>query len=387
MSVYIHQIDTAVPETSYKQEFIRDLMKTNVSEKRGIQSIIHRIYSHSGIEKRHSVVHDFNLNGYPPLFFDEDGKSLPSASTKTRNEVYIREAKPMFCNLAEKTIREAPGFDKQDITHVITVSCTGFFAPGPDYHIVKELGLNASTQRYHIGFMGCYAAFPALKMARAFCEADPNAVVLIVCLELCTLHLQLREDLDFIISASVFADGAASALVSSRKPRENSNSLMIKHLGSDITPTGEQDMAWTIGDTGFDMILSTYVPDIIKANIKPIIDRQLNDAGLNGNDIGHWAVHPGGRAILDKIQQGMDLKDDQITSSRKILKDYGNMSSATILFVLKDVLDNLENSDQNRNLLAMAFGPGLTIETGLFEVPQAKGTPLSKFDVTSHTAR
>lgn len=387
MAVYIHHLNTGVPENSYEQEFIRDLMKANVSEKRSIQSIIHRIYSQSGIDKRHSVIHDFSKNGKPPLFFDEGGKVLPAPSTKNRNDVYIPEAKSLFCSLAEKTISQAPGFGKQDITHVITVSCTGFFAPGPDYHIVKELGLNGSTQRYHIGFMGCYAAFPALKMAKAFCEADPNAVVLIVCLELCTLHLQLREDLDFIISASVFADGAASAIVSARQPAKTSNSLIINHLGTDITPTGEDDMAWTIGDAGFDMTLSTYVPEIIQANIKPLIDRQLNASGLNNNDIDHWAIHPGGRAILDKIQQAMNLNDEQITSSRKILREFGNMSSATVLFVLNDVLNNLDKSHPNRNVLAMAFGPGLTIETGLFEVYEPLITKYSEHDLTSHTAR
>ncbi|MEX0779575.1 MAG: type III polyketide synthase [Balneolales bacterium] len=380
MSVFIHHIDTAVPEISYKQEFIRDLMKANVSDKRAVKSLIHRIYNHSSIKKRHSVIYDFNLNGYPPVFFDEDGKALPAASTKTRNEVYMREAKSLYCNLAEKTIFKALGFGKKDITHVITVSCTGFFAPGPDYYIVKELGLKESTQRFHIGFMGCYAAFPALKMAKAFCEADPDAVVLVVSLELCTLHLQMKENLDFIISGSVFADGAASALVSARKPDKETRSLAISHLGTDITPTGEEDMAWTIGDTGFDMILSTYVPDIIKTNVKAIIEKQLGAANINGNDIAHWAIHPGGRAILDKIQHSIDLQDSQIASSRKVLSEYGNMSSATILFVLKDALANLNSTNNSQNLIAMAFGPGLTIETGIFEalVPQTSASSTFK---------
>ncbi|MEX0686853.1 MAG: type III polyketide synthase [Balneolales bacterium] len=367
MSVYIHHIDTEVPETSYKQEFIRDLMKANVSTKRGVQSIIHRVYNNSGIDQRHSVITDFNLNSYPPLFFESNGKALPAARTKARNDTYIRKAKPLFSHVAEKTIKNCQGIEKEDITHLITVSCTGFFAPGPDFHIVKELGLDPSTQRYHIGFMGCYAAFPAIKMAAAFCEADPDAVVLIVCLELCTLHLQLREELDFIISASVFADGAASLLISARQPHENSQSLIIKQLGSDITPNGEDDMAWTIGDFGFDMTLSTYVPDIIKSNIGQIISNQLNSANLDKGNIDYWAIHPGGRAILDKIQQSMELSDVQVASSRKTLKEYGNMSSATILFVLKDVIENSVNK-KDKNVMAIAFGPGLTIETGLFEL-------------------
>ncbi|MEX2640120.1 MAG: 3-oxoacyl-[acyl-carrier-protein] synthase III C-terminal domain-containing protein [Balneolales bacterium] len=365
MPAYIHQINTAVPPTSYQQDFTRDLMKANISDDRRIQSLIHRIYSRSGIAKRHSVIRDFNLNGHPALFFDEAGNALPRAGTKARNEAYIREARPLYCKLAEDTIANAPDFDKEDITHVITVSCTGFFAPGPDFHIVKELGLHPSTQRYHLGFMGCYAAFPALKMARAFCAADPSSVVLVVCLELCTLHLQLREEADFIISGSVFSDGAGSALVSAIAPGPESRALMIKQLGSDLTPDGEHDMAWTIGDTGFDMTLSSYIPGIIKANIPPVIGRQLARAGLTGEDIGLWAVHPGGRAILDKIQQSMQLSDDQIASSRHILREYGNMSSATILFVLKNML---ENNPPCQTILAMAFGPGLTIETGIFEV-------------------
>jgi predicted naringenin-chalcone synthase len=244
---------------------------------------------------------------------------------------------------------------------VITVSCTGFFAPGPDYYVVKDLGLPASTQRYHIGFMGCFAAFPALKMAQAFCEADPNAVVLVISLELCSLHLQRSDDIDTIVAASVFSDGGAAVIVSGKEP--HGPALRADSFATTITPTGEADMAWTVGDSGFDIVLSTYVPDILESNIQSVVQPLLEHSHLSQSDITHWAVHPGGRAILDKVRSGLDLDETQLSIPRAVLRDYGNMSSATILFVLREIL---EQANPDEKIYAMAFGPGLTVESGLF---------------------
>jgi predicted naringenin-chalcone synthase len=220
-----------------------------------------------------------------------------------------------------------------------------------------------STQRFHLGFMGCFAAFPAMKMAKSFCESEPGATVLIVCLELCSIHLQASEATDNLISASVFADGAAGTLVHSKKP-ENSPAFELSQFATSIAGDSEGDMAWTIGDTGFDMVLSTYVPDIIESNLAAAIQPLFVDYDLNPKQIRHWAVHPGGRAILDKVQKNLELGEKMLTSSRKILNEFGNMSSATILFVLSDILQKSQKDDAEP-VLAMAFGPGLTIESGL----------------------
>jgi len=363
MASFLHNITTTVPEHVYEQDFLRDKMKEYMTDDRMTRSIIHRIYAQSGIARRHTVVNDFNANGDPRLYFEKDG-TLNAPSTGTRNGIYADHAKKLFVQTAKDLIEDHPTFAAEDITHVITVSCTGFFAPGPDYEIVKELSMAPSTQRFHLGFMGCYAAFPALKMARAFCEADPDAVVMIVCLELCSLHFQKSDNADNLISASVFADGGAGAIVSARPPGKGRNTYLLEKFVTSIAKDSEKDMAWTIGDTGFDMVLSTYVPEIIETNLKASIQPLLEAYRLNDSDIDHWAVHPGGRAILDKVEQSLSIKNGRLDASRAVLSEYGNMSSATVLFVLKHLLEEPLRGERER-ILAMAFGPGLTIESGM----------------------
>ena len=362
MPVYIHNIATAVPKGSFEQSFLREKMKEHVSQRPATRRIIHSLYSNSGIEKRHTVVNDFHSNGHPRLFFQKEG-SLSEPSTKTRNDLYAKHAKKLFVEVAGQLIDQNKTITKEDITHVITVSCTGFFAPEPAYEIVKQLGLSPSIERYHIGFMGCFAAFPALKMARSFCEADPDATVMVVCVELCTLHLQASEETDQLISASVFADGGAGAIVSAKPPTDKAV-FRMEQFQTSIAEQSEKDMAWTIGDTGFDMVLSTYVPDIIKSNLKAALQPLMEAYEFSFSDITHWPIHPGGRAILDKIEQNLELHPAQLQNSRNVLANYGNMSSATILFVLQQLL-NQPAADNEETALAVAFGPGLTIESGL----------------------
>ncbi|HKK47218.1 MAG TPA: type III polyketide synthase [Balneolaceae bacterium] len=364
MPAYIHNIATVVPEQSYEQQFLRDRMKEYITDEEKVQRIIHRIYSNSGIEKRHTVIHDFNSNGDPRFFFRKDG-SMAMPSTGERNALYAEKAKKLFVDAARKTIEDNPNINARDITHVITVSCTGFFAPEPGFEIIKQLGLSPATQRFHLGFMGCFAAFPAMKMAKAFCEAQPNAKVLIVCLELCSLHLQNSQLTDNLISASVFADGAAGLIVSNQRSTASPD-YQLSHFSTTIAEQSEKDMAWTIGDTGFKMVLSTYVPAIIEANLEEAILPLFDEYALDSKQVEHWAIHPGGRAILDKVQQSFSLQDRQLTSSRKVLANYGNMSSATILFVLADLLQRPTDVEEE-SVLAMAFGPGLTIESGLLK--------------------
>ena len=324
-----------------------------------------KIYRSSGIDTRYSAIHDLGPGSGERLFFDKAGHFL-SPSTKVRNDLYTEKARPLFSKTAQDLLAGCQAFGPEDVTHVITVSCTGFFAPGPDFYVVKDLGLKPETQRFHIGFMGCYAAFPALKMAEAFCTADPDAVVLVVCLELCSLHLQPSEDIDDIIATSVFADGVGAALVSARNPDHSQPSLQIETFASTIAPDSESDMAWTIGDHGFDMVLSTYVPRILEANVSAIVDGLLSQKGLLREAVHHWAIHPGGRAILDKVEEGLSLEKDALNPSRDVLSQYGNMSSATILFVLREMMKSAVVRP-NERIYAMAFGPGLTVESALFK--------------------
>ena len=362
MPVYIHDIATSVPKGSNSQNAVREIMKSTLGKDRKTQAILHRIYSQSGIEKRHSVINEFHQTEKVNPYLN--GSSGTTPTTSERNDIYKKEASKLFIETGQKLLDRNKHISNEDITHVITVSCTGFYAPGPDYDLVKNLKLKPSTHRFHLGFMGCFAAFPALKMAYSFCENDSKAVVLIIATELCSLHFQHKSDLDNLISASVFADGSAGALVSQKQ--SPNQTLKIHGFASSLTENGEKDMAWDIGDHGFDMILSTYVPDIIEANLKQVIQPLFDNYELNYSDIDYWALHPGGRAIIDKIESSLELQEHQVSASRKTLSEFGNMSSATVLFVLDELMKSAPK--KGSKVLPMAFGPGLTIESGLLSI-------------------
>jgi predicted naringenin-chalcone synthase len=367
MPAYVHRLASAVPESAYAQAWSSELMQTHVESRPATKRVIRSLYRNSGIERRHSVVNDLAPGGGEGLFFHPDGTRLPTPGTGRRNAVYAREAPALFERVGRALLAPDSGFAARDVTHVITVSCTGFMAPGPDFHLVRTLGLAGSTQRFHVGFMGCYAAFPALRMARAFCAEDPDAVVLVVVVELCSLHLQFTDDTDDLIAGAVFADGAAGALVSARAPAPGTRALEMTAFHGDLAPEGESAMAWTIGDRGFRMKLSTYVPDLLQAKLAPVLDALLDRAGVARSDVPWWAVHPGGRAIVDRVQDTLGLADTQIQASREVLRDYGNMSAATVLFVLEALLarSSVQHGDR---VFAMAFGPGLTLESGLLRL-------------------
>ncbi len=358
---FIQHIETLVPESSYTQEFACDVMRSWVTEKKSVR-YIDKIYQHSGIEKRHSVVKDFGKEGSDYLSIYRLNDALHEPSTGERNATYAVESKLLVEKVSRRALDNCPDVSAEEITHVITVSCTGFYNPGPDLAVVNALNLPPSVQRFNLGFMGCYAAFPALKMADQFCKANPDATVLIVCVELCSLHLQGKEDLDTLVANSVFADGAAAVLINNRDPLPGRRALDLKNFACSLAQEGEEDMAWDIGDKGFNIVLSKYVAKIIGAGIEKIITEILSGCELSLQDIDTWAVHPGGRAILDKIEQSLPMKPGQLDASRNILSQYGNMSSPTILFILAEIMGSPRTSDGDK-ICAMAFGPGLTIET------------------------
>lgn len=363
MSVWIQHIETLVPEYTYSQNHAAAKMQEWIPDPR-MQRMIRVLYRKSGIDRRYSVISGFD-EGLPGDFFPRDGHgNRREPTTGERNALYTEHAHPLAVRLAEQAIDACPGVGSSDLTHLITVSCTGFSNPGLDYHIVHELGLSSTTQRYHLGFMGCYAALPALRMARQFCAADPDAVVMVLCLELCTLHLQLNTREDSMLANSLFSDGAAAAIVSSRQPQQSAYRLNSFH--SALIPDGQQEMAWTIGDTGFDIALSSYVPRIIGQHIRSAVAAALPGDSHNPLLPEGWAVHPGGKAILDKVAESLNLDSGRLEASHRVLRNYGNMSSATILFVLREMLRD-PSAPPRDNTFAMAFGPGLTVEMGRLE--------------------
>jgi predicted naringenin-chalcone synthase len=374
MSVYIQNIQCQVPHTSYPQAFLMDKLKQRLKGSKRTNRLIDRIYKESGIDKRHSVITDLDA------FYSNSHKNI-IPTTKCRNDLFTKAGRQMFIELGQKAIDGCDNVSYSEITHLIVVSCTGFFNPGPDYEIINALGLNKTVQRYNIGFMGCYGAFPALRLAYAICQADPNAAVLIVAVELCTLHAQLKEDLDSILGTAIFADGGAAVIVSAKSPLPGQKIFQMEHFESTIIADSEADMAWIIGDTGFEMVLSQYVPKIIESNIGEIIMPILNRQGMAITDIDHWAVHPGGKAILDKIESALEL-GDRLEASRFILRQYGNMSSATILFVLNEILRR-RSSHLNGSVVSMAFGPGLTVEVGFLKKQATETVPEKRVELST----
>lgn len=361
MDVYLRQLETAVPPTAYSQEFIEARMEQWARNERQVR-YLRQIYRRSSIDKRHSVIADFMTPEPRELYrFTADGH-LNNPGSAERNAVFVRHARPMAVALARRCLARCPGVEARDVTHVITVSCTGFSNPGLDYHLVRELELSPATQRYQLGFMGCYAALPALRMARQFCEADPHAVVLVLSLEFCTLHLHPYGTMDEMLANSLFADGAGCALVSAVPPPPGQPAFRLEASASALIPQGEQDMAWTVGDHGFDIVLSSYVPGLIGAGIGEALAPLLGAQGLTVGDVAWWAVHPGGKAIVDKVEQGLGLRPAQVAASREVLRRYGNMSSATVLFVLEQLLAEPAAANGDR-VCAIAFGPGLTVES------------------------
>ena len=365
MTAYVHHIETLVPPYVYSQEEARDHMIRWMPGKK-MHRLIKRIYDHSGIENRYSVLPDFGPGAESLLFREDSHGRILEPSTEPRNRYYCKWARKLAVEVCRKALESGTDIRPKDVTHVITVSCTGFSNPGPDLYIVQDLDLPDTIERYQLGFMGCYAAFPALRMAQQFCKARPEAVVLVVCLELCSLHLQIREEPDNLLANALFADGVAAAVISARPPVSHRPVFALHTLGSSLISEGLEDMAWSIGDRGFNIRLSTYVPTLIAKNIAAIVDKFLASSSWTQDDIGLWAVHPGGRAILDKVEKELDLASNQISDSRTILRNFGNMSSATILFVLQRMLVDRDEIKENL-LCAMAFGPGLTVESALLE--------------------
>lgn len=355
MAARIASIGTAVPSTSMSQEDLRDVFEAQPGTDRLARRRIHGTFSAAGIETRHMVL--TGLRGDPDGTFVGEGGSLLSPATGVRNELYRTAAPPLAEEASHNALAEAD-IAAEQVTHLITVSCTGFFAPGIDYRLVRDLGLNNTVERIHLGFIGCAAALPALRTASQIAEARPNAVVLVVCVELCSLHVRRSTDPEQIVAASVFADGAAVAVVTSDDSVGSSGGLALEKFATTLTSEGESDMFWTIGDHGFEMTLSAQVPRIIGREIRSAVNGVFTE-----EDLPHiWAVHPGGRSVLDRVEKGLNLPETTLDDSRAVLRDYGNMSSATILFVLRRILE-----DPNRTgpVAAMAFGPGLTVESAL----------------------
>lgn len=333
---------------------MQNVYALNELEKRKIRFL----YNQSGISFRHSVISDYSRNINEWKFYPQTENLEPFPSLEQRMNFFDRFA----ASLSVEAIRKCLGtIHSNDITHLITVSCTGMSAPGLDLQVMELLELPSSTYRTSVNFMGCYAAIHALKMADMICKVEPGAKVLIVCTELCTLHFQKEPTIDNIASSLLFGDGSAAVLVVNEN--QPGKGILLTGFYSEVAPKGKKDMAWELSSTGFLMTLSGFVPDLIQEDFDPMINRALEKQGLQKQDIRHWCIHPGGKRILEAIEKSLCIDKSCFEHSYGVLNDYGNMSSPTVLFVLERFLENSKIKSTNEPLLAAAFGPGLTMET------------------------
>jgi len=351
---YLNEIGTAVPPHECQQLFL-DSLPGWISTP-AVADKLCTIAKRSGIEHRYTVLnHAIGLQGSGAFY--EIG-NFPG--TAKRMEVYRREAP----RLAAKAVR---GVDLAAITHLVITSCTGFYAPGLDVDLIRLLGLPRGVRRTLIGFMGCYAGITGLRTASEIVGANPEARVLVINLELCTLHLQQDAPLDRLVASLLFSDGCAASLVSSRPA-----GFRLDSFTSNLSLEDCDKMEWLVADQGFAMKLDVNIPD----RIRDYVARNADNFGSAVRDPRSlWAIHPGGRAILDAVRGAFSLSAEQIAPARRVLANYGNMSSASVMFVFAELLRHTP-SDQPRPGAAVAFGPGLTLESMEFTfVPRANPVP------------
>ena len=336
MAAYIQKIATALPNHRYgMQEIVSFLTEHAVTSnaKRKAKIVVQK----SGIEHRFSVLGDFRHSASPALF----NGHVPLVEQRMR--IYQQEALPLAMQAIEKL-----DLDAKRITHIITVSCTGMTAPGLELQLAKALGLNHNAAKHAVNFVGCHGAFHALKMANAFLSQDSNHKVLVVSVELCSLHYQPSNDDDSILANVLFGDGAAACLLGTTRCK---HSIEMKDFEQQIIPDDDGLMAWNIHSNGFLLKLSSYVPKAIEAGLNGILDNSSQKAT-------HWAVHPGGKNILEAVRHQLHLGQEDLHDSFDVLRQVGNLSSATILFVLQRMLERKKVGA----LTALGFGPGLSLE-------------------------
>ncbi len=330
------------------------------------------LYRKSRVNQRGSVL--IEREDGPPMdrqsFYQVASADFPfGPSTDQRMQMYAEKAGALLIQSCRAAIANSQ-MSASAITHIVTVSCTGFSAPGLDLQVIDELKLPSDCARTYVGFMGCHGAINGIRIAKAIVESDPDAVVLLGAVELCSLHQQYSDDAQQLVANSLFADGAAAIVIGANSPEDSTevsieDSAMpwtIASTMSQILPGTSDLMSWQINNFGFQMSLDPKVPDKIQASLAPVISKWLRDENLEPSEIDAWAIHPGGPRIVEASGAALGLDKSQLENSFSILRDYGNMSSPTVLFIL-DRLSKADPSAQNAVLLA--FGPGLCIEACL----------------------
>lgn len=359
----IVSIATGVPEYEHHQRDIFEFADAvyNAPGDERERRKLKFLYEHSGINRRFSVMPDYSSSISERQFYPQDKSLEPFPNLEKRMEWFADNA----TNLSVKTIHDCirGKIEPHEITHLVTVSCTGMSAPGLDLQVMEALKLPGNTWRTSVNFMGCYAAIHALKIAHSICETTEGANVMIVCTEFCTLHFQKENTIDNITATLLFADGCAALLMQDN--RKQQHGLSITNFYSDVSFRGKADMSWLLSSKGFLMSLSGYVPDLLEKDFNLLLENALKKSCLQKNEVGYWCIHPGGKKILQAIEKSIQLNPGDLIHSYEVLKNFGNMSSPTIVFVLKEILQTIERGNPNKEpiVFGAAFGPGLTMET------------------------
>jgi alpha-pyrone synthase len=348
-TAYLNRIATAVPEHDVHDEFVIFAEQMLIDPR--LRAVFRRMASRADISHRYSFLDPHKRSGEFSSYDAHEFYRLGNFPDTTRRMELFEQSAPMLMRDAVDRLA-LDEKERSGISHVLVTCCTGLYAPGLDFEIVDHLGLGAGVERTMVGFMGCYAAINALKLARHIVRSDSEAKVLMVNLELCTLHLQETQDLEQVLSFLVFADGAAASIITGREA-----GLALDSFKAMMVPETRGLITWKIRGLGFDMLLSGQVPTEL--------GRALHEGELmaerDGIDL--WAVHPGGRSILDAVQNGLELPPNALDASREVLSRFGNMSSATVMFVLERIMQRMQRGQHG---CAMSFGPGLTAETMRF---------------------
>ena len=388
MPSWLRGFGLALPEHSIAQADAADLVRSFNADTEDQARVLRELYRRTGVRRRHSVVLESSGESNvarQSTYTPRSAEQPLGPTTSERMRSYEEHAGVLATMAARRAFADAQ-FDAADITHLVTVSCSGFHAPGFDIELLQTVGLSPSVARTHVGFMGCHGALNGLRVADAFLKADPRANVLLCCVELCSLHHQYGWSPDRIVSNALFADGAAAVVLTNADARSSQSRQRLGAIGDGIPSSGElgdaatnqagwrliasgsvvlpdtrDDMGWRIRDHGFQMTLSARVPDLIKQHLRSWLSEWLGSCGLSLDEIRSWAFHPGGPRILTAAGEALGLRREQWAVSESVLADFGNMSSPTILFIL----ERLAREAASGPCVALAFGPGLTIEAAL----------------------
>jgi len=361
MALQIEGIGVAIPARSIEQADAAEVARTFVHESEGNLDVLPMLYRMTLVKRRGSVLLEpSNGKAYQQTFYPPSRSPVDRGpSTAARMQCYALEAPPLAVESARRALEDA-GASPGEITHLVTVSCTGFVAPGVEFELIRQLGLSPAVARANVGFMGCHGALNGLRVADGLAMTSPSARVLLVSVELCSLHYSYGWDTGRVVANALFADGSAAIVASTAVEQHEPWQLAASQ--SLVLPDSHDEMSWRIGDHGFEMTLEAVVPDIISTHLKSWLASWLEQHGLKVEDIGSWAIHPGGPRIVAAATRALGLPATASGPALQVLSEHGNMSSATVLFVL----EQLRRSNAPLPCVAIGFGPGLVAEAALF---------------------